>query len=303
MNVEFLLGLDFSGYYIRLTEVKREDGKISVSNIDQIKTEVDFHDPLLYDMISDPDIALHIVSNLTKLFNRNNIKARKVSITLSAASSLLLTVPMDKNLSADQKRQNLLWEISNYYPSVAPDTFNVALYPLNSDDNSCSYLLAAVHKEIILFLKNILSGMNFNAVQFDIDHFAALKSTVSRALEMDRRTYCLIGFRGNYIDIGKIQDSALSVYSAAFVNEKEDQIMDLIKSFLTGKIEEPCYFYGDKINSEIINTLAQYFNLKYYGILDSFQSVELPSSIDISKKIVFNQSDYVFSIGSLLRLK
>ena len=225
MNVEYLLGIDFSGYYIRLIEVKRQDGNLTVSNIDQIKTEVDFHDPLLYEMISDPDIALHIVSNLSKMLGRNSIKAKKVSVTLSAASSLLLTIPLDSNLTPEQKRESLLWEISNYYPSLSPENFNVATYSLSDNSSPGNHILVAVNKEIVLFIKNILAGLGFATQQFDIDHFAALKSTVSRALEMDRRNYCLIGYRGNYLDIGKVQDSSLSVYSGAFTNEKEDSCL------------------------------------------------------------------------------
>jgi len=303
MNIEFILGLDFSGHYIRLTEIKREADKVTVVNLDQIKTEIDFHDPFLFEMISDPDIALHIVSHLTKLFNRNVLHAKKVAVSISAAASLVHKVPMDKNFTSNEKRNFILWELSNYYPTVSPESFNTGIYSLSGSEVSDSYLMVAVNKEIILFIKNILAGLGYSALRFDIDHFAALKSTVAKALEMDRRNYCLVGFRGNYIDIGKIREATLSEYYSCFTDPELVDQTELLKTFLDGKIEEPCYFYGDGFTSDLVSVLSKHFNLRYYGILDPFQSLNLPASIDLSSKIVSNRSEFAFSVGSVLGLK
>jgi len=75
---------------------------------------------------------------------------------------------------------------------------------------------------------------------------------------------------------------------------------EFLKNFLRDKIIEPCYFFGDKFNSEIISDLARFFNIKYYGILDSFQSVDIHPSLNVDEKILFNRSDYAFSIGSTI---
>lgn len=303
MNIEFILGLDFSGYNIRLTEVKREKDKVTVTNLDQIKTEIDFHDPLLFEMISDPDVALHIVSCLTKMLHRNKITAKVVSVSLSASTALLLTIPLDNNMLPEDKRESIRWELSNYYPSVSPDTFNSALYTLSCNEESSKNLLVAVNKEIVLFLKNILTGLGYIVKKFDIDHFAALKSTLPKAIEMDRRDYCIIGFRGNYMDIGKIKDASLTEYSAGFLPDVCIDISEPLTEFLRGKIEEPCYFFGENFSPELVSTLAKHFNLKYYGVLDPFQSLDIIPALDINKKIVSNRSDFAFSVGSVLGIK
>jgi len=298
MKEDYLLGLDFSGFYIKLSEIKKNSPRNILTNLDYIKTDVNFNDNALYEIITDPDVALHIVSKLTTLFSRNKLSAKNITLTLSALSSILISVPMDIEKSKEERKERALWELSNYYPNINPDSFNIALFPLANDN--CNVLLTAIHKDIIIFLRNILNGLGFNIYRFDIDHFAALRATVEGAIEKGRNDYCIVGYRDKYFDIGIIKDSVLNNYYAGLSSDEILNDCEFLKKFLRDKIIEPCYFFGDKFNSEIISDLARTFNIKYYGILDSFQSVDIYPSINVDEKILFNRSDYAFSIGSTI---
>ena len=298
--MNYLLGIDFSGNYIKLVEVDKSGRKALLKRIDYIKTEIDFCNPRLYETVVDPDIAFKIVSSMTELLKRNKIHSDKVSVVLSASTALIITLPIDKDISTEKVKESLLWELSNYYPNKEPNDFNIAYYTLNQGTDVDTALLVAVNREIINFIKGMFSDLSLRVVQVSIDHFAALKVTKAKAIERNRENYSLIGFRGDYLDIGKITNYVLSHYSGAFVSSRDDNYLDVVKSFLQTKVDEPCYFYGDQFTKTVIDSIVSDFNIKYYTILDPFQNIEVPRIIDIKKTFISNLSDFAFAVGSVI---
>jgi ABC-type Zn2+ transport system substrate-binding protein/surface adhesin len=71
-------------------------------------------------------------------------------------------------------------------------------------------------------------------------------------------------------------------------------------SFLKDKIHEPCYFYGDQFTKMIIDAVVSNFNIRYYAILDPFQNVEVPRTIDMKKTFISNLSDFAFAVGAVI---
>ena len=299
--MSYLLGIDFSGNYIKLVEVNNSGNKSVLEKIDYIKTEVDFNDPRLYQTIVDPDAAFKVVSSMTDLLKRNQIQANQVSVTLSAAAALVLNVPIDKEHSPDEIKDSLLWEVQNYYPNIKPSDFNIANYILEHGSAVNTALVVAINREIINFVKEMFSGLSLKVLQINIDHFAALKVTIAKAVERNRENYSLIGLRGDYLDIGKITNYALSHYSGAFISLRDDNYMDVMKSFLKDKVNEPCYFYGEQFTKYIIDSVVSHYNIKYYTVLDPFQNVTVPRTIDINKTFISNLADFAFAVGSVVK--
>jgi hypothetical protein len=299
----YLLGIDFSGNYIKLVEINNSYKKAILNKIDYIKTEVDFSNPRLYEDILDPEIAFKIVSSMTELLKRNQIHSNKVSISLPASTALILTLPIDKDLPTNKIKESLLWELPNYYPKREPDNFNIAYYTLNQGTDVNTALLVAINREIINFIKGMFSDLLLAVVQINIDHFAALRVTIAKAIERNRENYSLIGFRGDYLDIGKITNYSLSHYSGAFISQRDDNYLDIVESFLRTKIDEPCYFYGEQFTKTVIDSIVSNFNVKYYTILDPFQNIEVPRIIDIKKTFISNLSDFAFAVGSVIDTK
>ena len=295
--------MDFSGNYIKLVEVNNSYKKFILNKIDYVKTEIDFCNPRLYETVIDPDVAFQIVGKMTELLKRNKIYSKKVSVSLSASATLVLTLPIDKDLPADKIKEYLLWEVSNYYPNKEPNDFNISHYTLNQGADVNTVLLVAINREIINFIKGMFSDLSLEVVQINIDHFAALKVTIAKAIERNRENYSLVGFRGDYLDIGKIINYSFSKYSGAFISLKDDDYLNTMKSFLRTKIDEPCYFYGEQFTKTIIDSIVNDFNIKYYTILDPFQNVEVPRAIDIKKTFNLNLSDFAFAIGSVINNK
>jgi hypothetical protein len=248
----------------------------------------------------DPEAAFKIVSKMTELLKRNKTYSNKVSVALSASTALVLTLPMDKNLSTDKVKESLLWELSNYYPNKEPNDFNIAYYTLNQGTDVNTALLVAINREIINFIKGMFSDLSLKVDKVNIDHFAALKVTIAKAVERNRENYSLIGFRGDYLDIGKITNYSLSHYSGAFISSRDDNYLDIVKSFLRPKVDEPCYFYGEQFTKMIVDSIVSDFNIKYYTILDPFQNIDVPRTIDIKKTFISNLSDFAFAVGSAI---
>jgi hypothetical protein len=272
-----------------------------LEKIDYIKTEVDFNSSRLYQTIVDPDAAFKIVSSMTELLKRNQICSEKVCITLSASAALVLTLPIDKDLSPDEIKDSLLWEIPNYYPNIKSSDFNVAHYILDYGSDVNTALVVAINREVINFIKSMFSDLSLKVININIDHFAALKVTIAKAMERNRESYSLVGFRGDYLDIGKITNYALSHYSGAFISLRDDNYLEIMSSFLQNKIDEPCYFYGEQFTKVIIDSIVSHFNIKYYTILDPFQNVDVPRTININKTFISNLSDFAFAVGSVVK--
>ena len=299
----YLLGVDFSGNYIKLVEIDNSYKKTVLHKIDYIKTDINFNSPHLYQIIFEPESVFKIVSNITTLLERNQINSNNVSVTLPASTALVVTVPIDNDLSSDEIKDSLLWEVSNYYSDIRPENFNIAHYILERGNNSNTALLVAISKDLVNFIKNMFSDLSLKVVQINIDHFAALKVTIAKAIERNRENYSLVGFRGDYLDIGKINNRSLSHYSGAFISTMDDDCLDIIKSFLQDKIDEPCYFYGEQFTKMIIDAIVTHFNIKYYTILDPFQNVGVPRTIDIKKTFISNLSDFAFAVGAVVNTK
>jgi Tfp pilus assembly PilM family ATPase len=304
MSALYQIGVNFTGNQIQLAEIKFDRNQYYLSRLDEIESDIDFHNPELSEIISNPELAFKIVKDLSKIIKRNNLSAVKASIALSAASIFIITIPIDECTTGKDLREHLEWELSNFFPGEPVSVFNIGTYPLKSEDGIKNILLVVVRKDVILFLKNIFNRLNIETMVFDIDHFAAIQSLSKNYPQSMNDTTILLGMRNNFIDFSILENGTLIKYNGRRLGHEKlsysnaaDQLISLVNNN-NGKV---WYLFGKDVKEGLIGELRSRIPHVKIEILNPFRTLELSSSLPRRQELMLDRLYFAPAVGIAYR--
>jgi Tfp pilus assembly PilM family ATPase len=260
------LGIGFSGSRIYFTELLGSAQSPKVDHIESVKVDFDFEDELGKYKSSQKDLT-NISSEISTYLAKRNLDIKRAALTISSSQAFMIMLPVDYSEGKQSINSKIYWELSNYFPDNYND-FLVNTYRLNNVlpcKNSDDFLVIAVQKNTIEFIKRIFKICSLELSVIDIDHFSAENTIrINYEEKLKGKNTLLVGLKNGRIDYGFIENMKYKYYThSRYYNNTEFNLC------LTRKLnhilkEEPVlpginelYMYGDDIKEDTIDAVSK----------------------------------------------
>jgi Tfp pilus assembly PilM family ATPase len=304
------LGISFSSNTIYFTELIQDDSSAKIEHTESTIVDFNFENELGNYKSSQKDLS-NIAGEINTYIAKRNLNVKSASVSISSSQCFCLILPLDYSEGKQSVNSKIYWELSNYFP----DTFNqyhVYTYRLNnvlpckySDD----YLIIAVHKNTIEFIKRIFKLCSLEIKLIDIDHFSSVYSLKYNYYnDLMGRKVLILGLKNTKADFGYIDNAKYkAIYQTKFNNETEFNLV-LTKKLknifnLYGEFQKPeeIFIYGDNIEE---STLEQIYKTKLasVSVINPFENIAASDMFlknDNLRKIAYK---FTSSCGAALRI-
>ncbi|KXK52915.1 MAG: Competence protein A [Chlorobi bacterium OLB5] len=303
------LGIGFSGSKIYFTELSGTGEIVKAENIESVKVDFDFENELGKYKSSQKDLT-NISSEISTYIAKRNLEVTSAGLTISSSQAFIITLPVDFTEGKQTINSRIYWELSNYFPDNYND-FLVNTYRLNNvlpSKLSDDFLVIAVPKNTIEFVKRIFKICSLDLNVVDIDHFSAENSL--RFILKEKITgsnILLTGIKNGRIDYGYLQNGKYKFYTySRYYNETEFNL-NLIRKLnsiinnelIAGKVDG-IYFYGDDIKEDTFSALEKN-DLGPFMLLNPFEC--FTASEVFLKNSTLRKNFYSFAPGCGVALR
>ena len=260
------LGISFSGNNIFFTELASDSAGIKLEHVEEVKTDFNFEDEFHKHKSNTKDLT-NISGEIQSYITKRNITDSDISVTIGASQAFLITLPIDYSEGKQSINSKIYWELSNYFPDSYND-FVINTYRLNSVlpcKYSDEFLIIAVPKNSLEFVRRIFKMCNVNLKVVDIDHFAAENSfRMSYKAGAQGKNILLIGLKKGSVDYGYICDKKYKFFSTSkYYSEPEfnltivKKMNSMLNSGLLKNGIDTIYLYGDEVREDTIDALKK----------------------------------------------
>lgn len=308
-NLSRSLGIAFSSGSICFTELVNDSGVPKVDNVESVKVDFNFEDDLGKHKSSQKDLT-NISGEIQAYISRRNIDIQNVSLTIGASQAFLITLPVDFSDGRQTINSKIYWELSNYFPENYND-FVINTYRLNNVlpcKNSDEFLIIAVGKNTLEFIKRVFKICNLNLSVVDIDHFSAensLRKNYETALE--GKNVLLVGLKNHRIDYGYIENKKYRFYAYSKYQTDTEfnlsltrKLNSLFAKLPVSKGVDTIYLYGDNIKEDTIEALRK-LNKAPVEVINPFESINATAVFLKDDSLRKNSYKFAASCGVALR--
>jgi Tfp pilus assembly PilM family ATPase len=303
------LGISLTSNKIKFTELTFDSGIIRLTYADIVEVDFDFEDDL-WKYKSNQKVLTNLADEIQKVLHKRGTYFSDISVAISTAQSFLIILPLDSSEGKSSLNSKIYWELSNYFPDNYND-FIVNTYRLNSflpSSSTDEYLVMAIQKNTLEFLKRIFKLSNISVKLIDIDHFSAENALRKNNPHMlQGKNILLVGLKKNRFDFGFIQNKKYTFFAFARNDSPSAYNLTLtrkLKSFLnTGRGKEgvdAVYLYGDDIGVDTIGSLRKINGFKV-ETMNPFENIHASTEYLQDEKLRKVQYNFAPSCGVALR--
>ncbi len=303
------LGIGFSGNNIYFTELLGDGKNPKVDHIETVKLDFNFEDELGIYKSSQKDLT-NISSEISTYVTKRNQDIKKAGLTISSSQAFMVTLPIDYSEGKQSINSKIYWELSNYFPDNYND-FLINTYRLNNVlpcKSSDDFLVIAVQKNTIEFIKRIFKICSLELSVIDIDHFSAENSVRKNYDNMlDGKNVLLVGLKKGRVDYGFIENRKYKYYTHSRYNNDTEFNLSLtrklnliINSEPVMKKPDAIYLYGDDIRQDTLEAVEKQ-GFAGVSIINPFENI---SASDVFlKNDTLRKISYKFSASCGIALR
>jgi Tfp pilus assembly PilM family ATPase len=303
------LGIGFSGSRIYFTELIGTDGGPKVDHIESVNVDFDFEDELGKYKSSQKDLT-NISSEISTYITKRNLNINKAGLTISSSQAFTLMLPVDYSEGKQSINSKIYWELSNYFPDNYND-FLINTYRLNNVlpcKNSDDFLVIAVQKNTVEFIKRIFKICSLDLSLIDIDHFSAENALrVNYEEKLSGKNILLLGLKRGRVDYGYIENMKYKFYThSKYYSENEfnlsltRKLSSIVRSEpILGRVDE-IYLYGDDIKDDTLESMEKQA-LAAISIINPFENISASDIFLKNDKLRKISYKYSASCGIALR--
>jgi Tfp pilus assembly PilM family ATPase len=303
------LGIGFSGNTIYFTELLGDEKTTRVDHVEAVKMDFNFEDDLGKYKSSQRDLT-NISSEIGTYITKRNLNIKKAGLTISSSQAFLITLPIDYTEGKQSINSKIYWELSNYFPDNYND-FLINTYRLNNVlpcKNSDDFLVIAVQKNTVEFIKRIFKICALELSVIDIDHFSA-ESSVRKNYEskLTGRNVLLVGLKNGRIDYGYIESGKYKYYTHSRYYHETEFNLSLTRKLNSIFNSEPVmnrldalYLYGDDIKNDTLEAILKN-GFSNIIVINPFENINASEVFLKNEDLRKNSYKYSASCGIALR--
>lgn len=203
MSVSHHIGLEIAERSFRFAEIQQQDRQMTILRADVMDTQHDYSSHTLFDLPFDRELARSFIADLAAVYHRHTVYAGSLSIVLPALLPVVCTVPVNKSLTAEERREQFEWEcrMLGAFPDALP--LHILSHELSPLPTAEQVLLVALPSALVQFLTSICEHLTLELLSIDIDQFV-MEHAVRRlyAHETDGN-YAVIGMHPEHCSAGR----------------------------------------------------------------------------------------------------
>lgn len=303
------LGIGFSSDNIYFTEVINDAGSPKVTHVESVKINFDFEDEFARHKSSQKDLTI-ISSEIQAYLSKRRLNVQSASISIGTSQAFLITLPIDYNDGKQSINSKIYWELSTFFPDNYNE-FVINTYRMNNVlpcKNSDDYLIIAVHKNSLEFIKRIFKICNLNISVIDIDHFSA-EHTIRKnyAESLVGQKVLLVGLKKGRIDYGYIVNKKYKFYAYSKYHTDVEFNLHLTRKLNYLFSREPIsggvdtiFLYGDDIREDTVDALKK-LDKAPIEIINPFENVNAADAFLKNEDLRKVSYKYAPSCGVALR--
>lgn len=176
---------------------------MTILRADVMETQHDYASTLLYDLPFDRDLARSFISDLASLYHRHTVFAGSLSIVLPALLPVVCSVPVDKELTSEERREQFDWEcrMLGAFPKDLP--LHILSHDLSQLPAADHVLLVALPAALVHFLTSTCDHLTLELLSIDIDQFV-MEHAVRRLYPHETGgEYAVIGLHAAHCSAGR----------------------------------------------------------------------------------------------------
>lgn len=260
------LGIGFSSNNIYFTEIINDNGIPKLEHVESAEIDFDFEDNFARHKSSQKDLTI-ISGEIQNYLAKRNLKIQNVSLSIGASQAFLITLPIDYSEGKQTLNSKIYWELSTFFPENYNE-FVINTYRMNNVlpcKNSDDYLIIAVHKNSLEFIRRIFKICSLNIKLVDIDHFSAesaIRKNYTPKLEGKRVLFA--GLKKGRIDYGYIVNKKYKFYTYSKYQSEVEFNLSLTRKLNSLFSKEPVsggvdtiFLYGDDIRDDTIEAIRK----------------------------------------------
>lgn len=303
------LGIAFSGSKIYFAELVSENETVKLINVDSAQVDFDFEDSFHKHKSNQKELT-NISGEIQNYISKRKPDNFSTALAISTSQAFSLTLPLDYSEGKQSMNAKIYWELSNYFPDNYSE-FVVNTYRLNSIlpcKDSDDFLIIAVLKNSLEFIKRIFNYSGLNLTLIDIDHFSAEFSLRKGYYsQLENKNALLVGIKNGRIDFGLISNRKYKSYSYSKYKSEVDLYLTLTKKIdalfeihrRNGGIDQ-IYLYGDEISGNTLDALKK-LERAPVEILNPFYGLNSAELLLNDEKLRKNAYKYSSACGAALR--
>ncbi len=303
------LGISFSSNKICYTELVLDSGVPVLNHVESAESDFNFEEDLSR-YKSNQKVLTNISGDIQKYLSKRNLGYKNVSLAIGTSQAFLITLPLDLSEGKHSINSKIYWELSNYFPDNYND-FIVNTYRLSSvmpSGDTGEFLIIAVLKNSLEFVKRVFKLCGIELKLVDIDHFAAEHVfRNSYPAEVENEDVLIAGIKKGRIDYGVISGRKYSFYTYSkyySVSELNLSLVRKVNSLLGDRLSRlnirKIILYGDTVGEDTVESLKRIPGIKPV-VINPFENIN--SSSVFLKNEELRKISYTFapSCGVALR--
>ncbi len=223
----------------------------------------------------------------------------RVSITLPTDNILISQFPAHPNISEEELKSLVDFEIKNSYPQFTYDDFNSNVYLIKPTDSKYKLLAVIISKKDLEICKDLISKLNTPVDNIEISQFNAHNSYIYNYPDKNWEVIAFFNISGNFIDFTILFEKELLHYSiiATSTDPEISFILDeaIMNSTLKYNVKiESIFLFGSKLNKYIFDESKKLFSAKSIDCnrLNAFRMIE--TKLDARKREYCSRMAHIF---------
>lgn len=236
--------------YLSLVE-KHEDG-VELHYLNSTESRIDLENSQSVD-------SMEGARELNILFEElNKFEFSRVTLTMPAESVLVSKIPGSSNLSADEIKKLVNFEIRQNFPQFNFTEFAVSVTPLAKNNAKIEMMLCViVPNDVLKAATNYIKPLGRNIDFIEISQLNAHSAFMYNYPELKDKNVALASIQDQFIDISLSKNGVPSYYNLASYSSPE-QIGEVIEfefqQILNSSADtiDAAFFFGNKLTKDVM---------------------------------------------------
>lgn len=237
-----------------------------------------------------------------KFLADNRITSKRVSLALDTAYLFLHNVPVEEGATEDEIREQVRWELEQFFPGEAPEDFVSDFHRMKRapGETAGQVLSVSLRRNGAQSLGRHLKDLGLQIHILDADHFSAETALRVNYPDIFRRMLALVGVKENRLDISMLRNGTLEGYSYRVVNSNQE-IIDAIAALSR---EAQGIFsitaYGPYLDTDLLHRIRRSSALLVEA-LNPLRHVSVADSLRLAEHLTAPSYRFASAVGVALR--
>lgn len=292
-----ILGLSIEESAVRAVELLRKEGRIILLAADTWANTL----PPPGETMSEESLGA-FKQALDAFLKVNRVKAERVSVALDTSGLFITTIPLPETATREDIHRQIVWELQQFFPDVAPSDFVHDAHRLAVDHNraTAEFLCVAARRQYARTVQAIFTDRGIRLEVVDADHFGAEHALRAAYPETAQKVILFAAVKKGRLDLSVMKNGTTAAYDFVTPESADDLVAEVSRQLELAPEVASIMTYGPALDEDTLATLRKSFTVPVEA-MDPFRSLEVSSPARLSAGLQLPPHWFSAAIGVALR--